>query len=144
MATFLKLALPGQPTQFRVLNVVEFHAEPLRWLGAPPRRAFAGNLLSTQHSPRREYGCTVQFSELALLEGFIAFCSTAIDFQTGRYTGLRDLVMTSDASPAGALYNGGPLTVRVEFGQARPMQDELVTATTYKQQWLQDLIIREA
>lgn len=73
--TFLRVTDPSTSILV-ILNVIvgTWQEGPIEKMGTA-RRAFAGNLLSTERTPKRAYSCTAEFLTAASYDAFLALIS---------------------------------------------------------------------
>lgn len=122
---FLRIELPTNPAQFRVLNVVAGSwAEDAPFRMGKRERAFNGGFLSTQRTPKRQCRCTVDFRRPQDLDDFLDFI--ALD-PAQPFLGAKSMLIrhpTGDYSQQGPLRTQGPLTVDIEVGRMSAREEQ--------------------
>lgn len=129
--TFVRLINPNAPaTDSYTLSCTSWEEQEYEWRGHN-RRALAGNLLSSQRTPKRTWIATAEFMTGADLEAFIVFISAGVFPTTGLPVWSKSLWLSPGGVDSALRRSSGtPPTVRVNIGSRSPFEHvEFVAAT---------------
>lgn len=126
-----------------ILNVVAGTWVETETRRGAQRRSFAGNMLSTERTPKRTWTATVEFMSGALLDSFLLFISNSIDVTTSQPLTYRTLRLMALGSNSALHITSASSSVPVMVRADKRTSFEHTVANVNTVGWSVEIVIEE-